>query len=76
MADRIDQKRNAANMVQVRVGDEDMVDPYHFVESKITDASAGIDEHVVVEQHGGCAQVRADAATTPQNFQLHIKNSI
>ncbi|MFC3109368.1 hypothetical protein ACFOFO_15605 [Undibacterium arcticum] len=54
------------------MGDEYVVDAFHFVEDKITDARSGIEQHVV-EQHGGGVQVRTDSASTPQNFQLPIK---
>ena len=59
------------DVIQVRVRQEDVVDLLQLGERQIAHAGAGIDQHVVVEQHRGGAQVAADAAAATENPDLH-----
>jgi hypothetical protein len=52
-------------MVKMRMGNKYVVDQGQFREGQIGNTRAGVDQDVMVEQHGGGTQVpAADAATT------------
>jgi hypothetical protein len=50
---RINQQGQAGHMVEMRMGEEDMVDPEQSVEVKAGQAGAGIEQNIVVDQQAG-----------------------
>lgn len=67
----VDQQGQAGDMVEMGVGDENMIDGDHVLDRQIVCAGAGIDEDVAIHQHGCGAQAAAYAAAASQNFDLH-----
>ncbi len=50
VANRIDHERQAGEMVQVRMRNEDVIDLGEFSKRQIADAGSGVDQNVVVNQ--------------------------
>ena len=44
------------------MADEDVVDAREFIEREVTDAGAGVDEHIVIQQEGGGSAAGGDGA--------------
>ena len=61
-------------MVQMRVRHEYMIDARQLVDTEIADSGSGVDQDVVVEQHGGGAQITADAAAAAEYPELHSRH--
>ncbi len=51
--------------------DKDMVDLEQFGDGEIADSGARVHQHVIVEQHGGRAQISADATAATEYPDLH-----
>ena len=51
-------------MIEMGVGEEDMVDLQHLLEIERGDAAADVDEDVVVDLQAGGVAAAADAAAT------------
>src|ERR1044071_5345405 len=70
--DGIDHERNARDVIEVRVGEKDVIDKRQFGERKVGDPRPGVDKNVVVEEHRRGAQVPAPyPAAATQDSQLH-----
>lgn len=69
--DGIEHERQGGDVVEVGVGEEDVVDARHFVEAEVAHAGAGIDEDVAVKKKGGRAAISRDSTRAPQNTHLH-----
>ena len=69
--DGVHQQRQAAGVIQMRMGEEHVADLAHLVERQVADAGARVDERVLVHQQGGGAQFRADATAATQNPDAH-----
>lgn len=71
-AHRVDHQRQRGDVVEVRMGEEDVVDPRQLVQRQVADARPAVDQDVVVEQERGGARLRpADSAAAPQHLELH-----
>src|SRR5476649_232081 len=70
-ADRIDHEGYRRYVIEMRVGNEHVIDARQFVDTQVAGAGAGIDQDVVVEQHRGGAQVATDAATATKYPEFH-----
>lgn len=68
--DGIHQQRDAGNVIEMRVRDEDVIDSHHGFDGKIGDTGAGVDEDVVIHQNGGRAQIAAYSPTAAQYADL------
>ena len=68
--DGIHQQRDTGDVIEMRVGYEDVIDSHHGFDGKIGDTGAGIDEDVVIHQYGGRAQIAADAPAAAQYADL------
>jgi len=68
---RIDQKRDAGDVIQVRVRHEDVIDFLQIGERQISHAGAGVDQHIVVQKHGGRAQLPADTSAATEYSEPH-----
>src|SRR3990170_126743 len=63
---------NRSDVVEVRMGDEDMVDLAEFGQRKVADPGACVDQQVVVDQErGGPQMAPADASRAAQYAQAH-----
>jgi hypothetical protein len=72
VTDGVDHERQAGQVVEVRVSNEDMIDLRQFGDRQITDAGSGVDQDVVVDQQRGGAQMSpADSAATTEDAYLH-----
>ena len=58
-------------MVEMRMGDKNMVDHADLGEAELIDARSRIDQHVMIEQELGGAQIATDPAAAPQSPELH-----
>ena len=73
LADRIDEERDHRDVVQMGVGDEDMIDAQQVFELEVADPSPRIDQNVVIHEQGrGALTAPPDATTAPKNPQLHF----
>ena len=73
LADGVDHERDRGDVVEVRVGDEDVVDRRELGEREVAHAGAGVDQDVVVEQHRGGAQMPpADPAAAAEDSDPHV----
>ena len=72
-ADHIREQRQEGDVVEMRMRDEHMTDPVQRLEIEITDAAAGVDQDVVVDQDGRGSPARPNAAAGSQdaNRQAH-----
>src|SRR6266481_2360719 len=71
-ADGIDHERNARDMIEVRMREEDVIDERELGEREVGDPRPGVDEDIVVEEHGRGTQVPASyPATATEDPQLH-----
>ena len=60
----VDEQGQAGDVVEVGVGQDDVLHAGHFVDAEVAHAGAGVDEDVVVEQKGcGAAALRNGAGT-------------
>jgi hypothetical protein len=63
VAHRIDHERQASQMIQVRMSDEDVIDLRELGDRQITNACSSVNQDVVVDQKRGGAQMSpTDAA--------------
>ncbi len=69
--DAVDQQRQAGDVIEMRVRHEDMVDHAHLGQAEIADARPCVDQHIVIEQHRGRAQIPPDPAAASQYSQFH-----
>src|SRR3972149_7926411 len=67
----IHQKRDAGNMIEMGMRDEDMVDHAQLSQAEFAHTRACVDQHVVIQQHGGGAEVSAYAAATAEYPEFH-----
>jgi hypothetical protein len=68
---RIHHQRQRSDMIQVRMGQKDMVDAAHLVQRQVTDTGAGIDQDVAINQKGRGSAVFGDGAGTAQHTHFH-----
>ena len=75
-ADRIDEKCNRVDVIEVRVGDEDMVDQRQLGEREVADPGPRVDQNILVDQErSGPVLLSADTARAAQHAQLHYCSS-
>ena len=55
----------------MRMGDEHMINLGQRFNAQVTQTGASVNEHVFIHEHGGGAELSADPAATPQNFDPH-----
>ena len=70
-AHRIHQKRQRGYVIKVGMCQKHVIDPEQLFYAKITDAGAGIDQHIAIKQHGGRAQISTNAPAATENPDLH-----
>ena len=58
-------------MIEMRVGQEHMINGAQLRERQIAHAGAGIHQDVLIQQQRRGARRRADAATGPENADFH-----
>jgi hypothetical protein len=75
-AHRINHQGQRRHMVQVRMGQQHMVDAAHFFQRQIAHAGAGIDKDVIVNQERRGSAVLGDRAGTAQHPDLHPGTSL
>ena len=71
-AHAVHEQRQAGDMIEMRMGHKDVVDHAHLGQAQVADAGTGIDQHIVIEQHRGGAQIAPDTAAAPQYSQFHL----
>ena len=59
------------DVVEVRMADQDVLDPGQRVERHVADAGAGVDQDVIVEQEGGCPATGGDGAGATEYLDDH-----
>src|SRR5262245_5808517 len=68
----VDHERDRGDVIEVRVGEEHMVDRRELREREVADAGPGVDQDVAIEQHRGGAQMPpADPAAAAQDPDSH-----
>ena len=67
LGDGVDHQGQSSDVVQMRVGEQDLVDVCHLLQAQVADAGAGIDQKVVVHQERGGAATLGDGARAPQD---------
>jgi len=73
---RVGEQRNETAMIEMRVGQEDMIDPGHLLQAQVTDTRAGIDQDIVVQQQRGGAPRTADSAITAEYGKFHFPSEL
>lgn len=68
----VDEHRQAGNVVEVGVRQKYVANGMQVVNGEITDTGTGIEQHVVVDEHGGSTRSRADSATAAKNPDSHF----
>ena len=72
---RVDHQRQGGQMVEMRMGDEDVFDHRHFCQRQFRQPRPCIDQDVVINQHrGGAHQSPANTAATTENSEFHAEN--
>jgi hypothetical protein len=69
----IDEKRNAGDMIKMRVRNKHMIDLDQLLKRKVADTRTCIEQDVVVDQHCGGAQITANAAAAPEDLNAHLR---
>jgi len=67
----VGQQADGQHVVEVGMGDEDVIDLRHLVEREVADAGSGVDQHVVVDEEGGRAAAGRDRAGTTEYADPH-----
>ena len=71
--DGVYQQGDHRDVIQVRMGDEDVIDLQEFVVLQVTHPGACIDQDVMVDQQRrGALVAPTNPATAPQNPHLHL----
>src|SRR5262245_31655311 len=71
-ADRVHHEGDARDVVEVRVGQENVIDQGQLRKRKVSDPGSGVEQDVVVEQHGRGSEVPpSDSPAAAQNPELH-----
>ena len=47
----IDHKGNRRHMIEVRMGEEHVIDTRKFLDAQVANTSTGIDQYIVIKQH-------------------------
>ena len=72
VADRIDQQGQRRNVVEVGVGQENVVDGCQFGKRQVSDTRPRVNQDVIIDEHGcGSQMAPANAAATAQNPDFH-----
>ena len=74
--DAVGQQRDGQHVVEVRVADEDVVDPRHLVEREVAHAGAGIDEQAVAQQERGGLATGGDGPGAAQHADDHLVSKV
>ena len=68
---RIQHHGERGDMVQVRMGEEDVVHRLHFIQGEVAHTRTCVDEDAPVNQERGGAAVPRDGARTTEHAHLH-----
>ena len=69
---RIDHQGQGGNMIEVRMGDENVVDHCQLGQGKVSGTSACIDQYILIDKHRRSAQMApADSPAAAQNPDFH-----
>jgi hypothetical protein len=71
-ANRVKQKRDARDVIEVGMGDEYMVDTRKLLDGQVAHTGAGVNQDIVIDQHGCGPQIASDAATATQDLDSHV----
>jgi hypothetical protein len=58
-------------VIEVRVCQENVTYRIQVGQRKITNTGAGVDQHIVVDEHCGGARTRTDSATATKHANSH-----
>jgi len=69
---RVDHERQAGKVIQVRMGDEDVIDLGQFGDCQVADPGSGIDQNIIINQERRSPQMTpANSAATSEDSYLH-----
>lgn len=72
LAHRVDQHRQGRDVVEMRMGQKDVIDALEHRERQIARARAAVDQDVVVDEKGRGARLRtADPAAATEHLEFH-----
>src|SRR5262249_19642753 len=72
--DRVHHERDARDVIEVRMGEEDGIDQGQLREREIRDPGSRVEQDIVVEKHGGSAEVASsDPSAATQDAELHCR---
>ena len=71
--DGVDHERQAGDVVEVRMGEEDVLDAQHFLAREVAHAGAGVDEHVLVDQERGGSAIAGNGAGAAEHTHPHVQ---
>ena len=57
-------------MIQVCMGDKNMIDLDHLFHAQIRDTGSCIDQDIIIQQHGGGMRTTSYSTATPKNPEL------
>jgi hypothetical protein len=69
--DAVGQQADGQHVIQVGVGDQDVVDARHLLQREIAHTGAGVDENVVVEQEGSGSVAGGNRSRATEDADLH-----
>jgi hypothetical protein len=73
LEDRIDEKRDERDVIQVSMGQEYVPNPAQLVQREITCPGTTVNEHITVNQQRCGTKTGSDASATSQDSYLHGK---
>ena len=72
VAHAVDHQRQAGDVIQVRMRDEDVIDLRQPRQRQVAYAGAGVDQDIVIDEQGsGAHAIATDAPAAAQNFYTH-----
>src|SRR5665647_533331 len=74
--DAVDHQRDTGNMIEVGVGNEHVINHGEFRQAEFTHPGACIDQHVMIKQERGGAQIATDSTTASQYSEFHLVHYI
>jgi glycine/D-amino acid oxidase-like deaminating enzyme len=76
-ADRIKKKCDRIDVIQMGVGNENMINQCQLGERQLADPGVGIDQNILIDQkRGGAVLLSADAAGTAEDTQTHCRSRL
>jgi hypothetical protein len=69
--DAVGEQPDRQDVIEVRMADQDVLDPGQRIERHVADAGAGVDQDVIVEQEGRCPATCGDGAGATEYLDDH-----